>query len=196
MIIRQFFALSVFFSISVPVHAQSCDSPLECYERALAVIKSQEEALKAEREEIRVALGSIRRSLILTAGSCEEVGKNWQSIPNTLGKYVRIAPKNEEIGKDGGSNVLSLTKANLPPHTHRYNDIYHAENPNHERMPSVRNKYRGDFEAGGVGSEGTDYDNNGGGAQLTRSTIPKSNAAQKINIEPEYIFLNICKYSQ
>jgi hypothetical protein len=192
--LTQVISMSVAFGImaSAPVLAQSCATPLECYERALEAIKSHERSLETERAELRAAMDVLERSLVLSVDECSSLGPSWESWTEADGRYLRVSSDNAEAGIVGGDNTIIIQEPNLPAHTHRYNDIYHAEDPNHERMGQATNRYRGDFQAG-IGSEGTDYNNNGGGAQLTRTTVTDTINPAPISIEPEFIVLNICQ---
>ncbi len=73
---------------------------------------------------------------------------------------------------------MTLAVSNLPPHTHKYNDIYYSENTGTVTVPN------------NFGSKGSDNDNKG--LQITRTTIADSNTPTAISNLPPFIALTYC----
>ena len=83
-----------------------------------------------------------------------------------------------KAGTNGGQETVTLAAANVPPHTHQYNDIYYSEHGGTVTVPNNK------------GSSGSDSDNKG--YQMTRTTIADSNAPTAISNMPPFIALTYC----
>jgi len=98
------------------------------------------------------------------------------------------APDNQlpryDLEKDYGAPTVTLSVAQLPPHTHPYNDIYYSEhsaNPEQDGVVSVPNMF---------GSKSTDYDNSGW--QIARTTS-STGGGQPVPIQPPARALLFCR---
>lgn len=89
-----------------------------------------------------------------------------------------IALNAHKAGTTGGQETVTLAVSNLPPHTHKYNDIYYSENTGTVTVPN------------NFGSKGSDNDNKG--LQITRTTIADSNTPTAISNLPPFIALTYC----
>ena len=83
------------------------------------------------------------------------------------------------IGRTGGEKMHRLTNAEMPLHTHNYNDIYYSEAWGTVYLP------------GSIGSEETDYDNKG--YDMTR-TSAGTGGDQPHNNMPPYRVVQFIEY--
>ncbi|MDF2366910.1 hypothetical protein [Sneathiella sp.] len=83
-----------------------------------------------------------------------------------------------KAGANGGQETVTLAAANLPPHTHQYNDIYYSENGGTVTVPNNK------------GSQGSDSDNKG--YQMSRTTTADSTDPTAFTNMPPFIALTYC----
>ncbi len=83
-----------------------------------------------------------------------------------------------KAGTSGGQENVTLAAANLPPHTHQYEDIFYSENGGTVSVPNNE------------GSKGSDNDNKG--YQMTRTTMTDKTSPAAIPVMPPFIALTYC----
>jgi microcystin-dependent protein len=84
---------------------------------------------------------------------CNGSSVNGVQTPDLRDRFIMGSGSSYSTGTTGGSKTVTLSKANLPAHSHSYRDVYHAEAYSQsDSMASESGKK--------IGSGDTDYDNN------------------------------------
>lgn len=113
--------------------------------------------------------------------------------PNLSGKFIVGWSSGDEdynnIGNTGGQNSVTLSVAELPAHTHKFEDAYYIE-----KASLVRNTVDGSKKIGDklTGSEGTDNDNDTV-CLWKHDTESTGNGAAHENRPPYYVLAYIIK---
>lgn len=113
--------------------------------------------------------------------------------PNLSGKFIVGWSSGEEdyknIGNTGGSNSITLSAAELPAHTHQFEDAYYIENPR-----SIRNTVDGSKKIGNNLTGGGDSDNDNDTVCLWKhDTESTGDGAAHENRPPYYVLAYIIK---
>lgn len=84
---------------------------------------------------------------------CNGTSVNGMQTPDLRDRFIMGSGNSYSTGTTGGSKTVTLSRANLPAHSHSYRDVYHAEAYSQsDAMASESGKK--------IGSGDTDYDNN------------------------------------
>ena len=119
--------------------------------------------------------------IIMWSGSADSVPGGWalcngvatlngKKVPNLTDRFVLAAGGSYAVGAIGGAKEVSLTIANLPPHTHDYVDNYFQE---------VRNTWKG-------GGDPSANDGTGKNVSTTRPTASVGSGTPVNNMPPYY----------
>jgi microcystin-dependent protein len=110
---------------------------------------------------------------------CNGQTVNGQATPDLRERFIMGANPDKataKVGTTGGTNQISLSVANLPPHTHTYTDNYFAERSN-------------DWKGGGNASPGNGTGNNTSSKSSTDAAGGLNGAAQPFNNLPPFYAL-------
>lgn len=92
-------------------------------------------------------------------------------------------------GSTGGTYQETISQSQLPEHQHGYKDRYHFENGNQLGSVPTSNKENAGFVNGGIGTDGSDRDNNT--FLFVRDTTDPVGNNQPVNNLPPYITCHI-----
>ena len=154
--------------------------------KALKELKDEVEKLKKQKQAVPIGL------IALWGKPANEIPAGWREYVNLRGRmpigldpdYVKKPEDSQDYGlnqmlKQGGERSHRLTIAEMPMHTHNYNDIYYSEAWGTVYLP------------GSIGSEETDYDNKG--YDMTR-TSAGTGGDQPHNNMPPYRVVQFIEY--
>lgn len=120
--------------------------------------------------------------MVLWNKPAADIPAGWQEVVNWRGRIPvgldTAQSEFNEMGKAGGAKSKTFSIAEMPQHTHEYNDIYHSE-------------YGGNIGVGGRGSGDTDWDNAGYGIQRTSQS---SGGGQAFSIMNPYRVVMFIEY--
>ena len=128
--------------------------------------------------------------------STYRVGGTTLTVPDLRNRFVLGASESAAPRTTGGSETITLTEANLPPHSHIYKDSYYPEHsgttsgrtlPNPENLGASYDHLGSSY----IGSGDSDTDNNTllYIKRRSESTGGSNGAATPINIRPPYYAL-------
>ena len=154
--------------------------------QALKDLKDEVEKLKKQKQAVPIGL------IALWGKPANEIPAGWREYVNLRGRmpigldpdYVKKPEDSQDyqlngLLKYGGERSHKLTIAEMPRHTHNYNDIYYSEAWGTVYLP------------GSIGSEETDYDNKG--YDMTR-TSAGTGGDQPHNNMPPYRVVQFIEY--
>ena len=154
--------------------------------KALKELKDEVEKLKKQKQAVPIGL------IALWGKLANEIPAGWREYVNLRGRmpigldpdYVKKPEDSQDyqlngLLKYGGERSHKLTIAEMPMHTHNYNDIYYSEAWGTVYLP------------GSIGSEETDYDNKG--YDMTR-TSAGTGGDQPHNNMPPYRVVQFIEY--
>ena len=154
--------------------------------QALKELKDEVEKLKKQKQAVPIGL------IALWGKPANEIPAGWREYVNLRGRmpigldpdYVKKPEDSQDyqlngLLKYGGERSHKLTIAEMPMHTHNYNDIYYSEAWGTVYLP------------GSIGSEETDYDNKG--YDMTR-TSAGTGGDQPHNNMPPYRVVQFIEY--
>ena len=154
--------------------------------KALKELKDEVEKLKKQKQAVPIGL------IALWGKPANEIPAGWREYVNLRGRmpigldpdYVKKPEDSQDyqlngLLKYGGERSHKLTIAEMPMHTHNYNDIYYSEAWGTVYLP------------GSIGSEETDYDNKG--YDMTR-TSAGTGGDQPHNNMPPYRVVQFIEY--
>ena len=154
--------------------------------KALKELKDEVEKLKKQKQAVPIGL------IALWGKPANEIPAGWREYVNLRGRmpigldpdYVKKPEDSQDyqlngLLKYGGERSHKLTVAEMPMHTHNYNDIYYSEAWGTVYLP------------GSIGSEETDYDNKG--YDMTR-TSAGTGGDQPHNNMPPYRVVQFIEY--
>ena len=125
--------------------------------------------------------------IIMWSGSYTSIPKGWalcdgnNGTPNLAGKFIKAA-RSDNIGSTGGNagNSVTLTEANIPPHTHMYAGDDHID------KIKDNNYDAGNSYVSTPGGYDAHSDNSGNGKIYRTSS---TGSGTSFSIEPEYYAL-------
>lgn len=154
--------------------------------KTLEDLKEEVARLKLQKQAVPIGL------IALWGKPASEIPVGWREYVNLRGKmpigldpdYVKNKDDSQDyqfnsLLKSGGERSHRLTIAEMPMHTHNYNDIYYSEAWGTVYLP------------GSIGSEETDYDNKG--YDMTR-TSAGTGGDQPHNNMPPYRVVQFIEY--
>lgn len=135
--------------------------------------------------------GGIPSGAVVAYADIKSCPDGWKQFDDGAGRVIIGAgsgSNKDETGKvlsryspsqTGGQESSILKASNLPPHTHKYNDIYYSERGGSVTVPN------------NLGSNGSDSDNKG--FQIVRTTLTDSSKASGFTNLPPYVALLLCE---
>ena len=154
--------------------------------KTLEDLKEEVARLKLQKQAVPIGL------IALWGKPANEIPAGWREYVNLRGKmpvgldpdYIKTKDDSQDyqfnsLLKSGGERSHRLTIAEMPLHTHNYNDIYYSEAWGTVYIP------------GSIGSEETDYDNKG--YDMTR-TSAGTGGDQPHNNMPPYRVVQFIEY--
>jgi len=130
--------------------------------------------------------------IIMWSGSKDAIPAGWalcdgtNGTPNLQDKFILGAGAIAGVGGTGGNSQITLSVAQLPPHTHGVNDPGHSHL---EQIANVNGYGGADGAPAGSGQDGGYHFSKTTGSSKTGITIQSTGGGQPVNIMPPYYAL-------